>query len=56
MLCVFVVLILLSATGLLAASIGPLKGTPGAGPLRVVAIVQYVLAGILVGAALLGYA
>lgn len=48
--------ILLSATLILALSLGPLKAAPNAGALRVVAYVQYVAAAILVLARVLGKA
>ncbi|WP_169737046.1 hypothetical protein [Deinococcus pimensis] len=56
MLWVLVVLIVLSASGLLYAARGPMRGTPGALPLTVVSVVQYLLAAVLAGARLMGVA
>jgi hypothetical protein len=56
MLWVLVILIAVSATGLLLAARGPMKGTPSALPLTAVAVVQYLLAAVLAGARLAGIA
>ncbi|WP_198170845.1 hypothetical protein [Deinococcus arboris] len=53
---VFFVVILLSATGILALALGPLKSAPSAQMLRMIAGVQYALAALLLGARLTGNA
>ncbi|GGK87908.1 hypothetical protein [Deinococcus radiotolerans] len=53
---VFFILILLSASGILALTFGPLKAAPNVGALRTVAYVQYVAALLLLGARLTGNA
>jgi|GEM_PF-5728399 len=55
MLWVFVVFVTLSATGLLFAAQGPLRGTPSAPIVRVFAVIQYLLAAVLVVAELTGF-
>ena len=53
---VFFILILLSASGILALTFGPLKAAPNVGALRAVAYVQYAAALLLLGARLTGNA
>lgn len=51
-----VAFIVLSATLILALSLGPLRSVPNVGMLRVLAAVQYVAAALLAGARLTGNA
>lgn len=51
-----VAFIVLSATLILALSLGPLRSVPNVGTLRALAVVQYVAAALLAGARLTGNA
>ncbi|MBZ9712148.1 hypothetical protein [Deinococcus multiflagellatus] len=53
---VLFILILLSATGILALTLGPLKTTGNTSTLRLIAGVQYALAAVLLVARLMGKA
>lgn len=53
---VFAALVALSASGLLYAALGPLRGTPSTATLTAFAFVQYGLAAVLVVARLAGWA
>lgn len=56
MLWVLIAVVLLSASGILYAALGPLRGTASARTLQVFALLQYALAGVLIAARVTGYA
>ncbi len=56
MLWVLVVVVVLSASGILYASLGPLRRTASARSLRVFAAIQFALAGVLTLARISGWA